>query len=111
VKRIDASPPFVCPFVTINTGTVQDALAVESFQFSPTLVDPTQSARFDPGARVTFVKRVGNRIYLTYSRSLSSTTRDQVIVLEIDQTDRVSWILSRNEDGTYALDLRARTTF
>jgi translocation and assembly module TamB len=91
---------------------VQDALAVESFQFSPTLIDPNvQSARLDPGARVTFVKRVGNRIYVTYSRSLSSTTRDQVIVLEIDQTDRVSWILSRNEDGTYALDLRVRRTF
>ena len=91
---------------------VQDALAVESFQFSPTLLDPNvQSARLDPGARVTFVKRVGNRIYVTYSRSLSSTTRDQVIVVEIDQTDRISWILSRNEDGTYALDLRARQTF
>ena len=90
---------------------VQDALAVESFQFSPTLIDPNvQSARLDPGARVTFVKRVGNRVYLTYSRSLSSTTRDQVIVLEIDQTDRLSWILSRNEDGTYALDFRVRRT-
>ena len=55
--------------------------------------------------------RVGNRVFLTYSRSLSSSTRDQVIVVEIDQTDRLSWILSRNEDGTYALDLTMRGTF
>jgi hypothetical protein len=91
---------------------IQDSLAVESFQLSTSLLDPNQqSARLDPAARVTILKRVGNRVYLTYSRSLSSTTRDQVIVLEIDQTERVSWILSRNEDGTYALDLRVRTTF
>jgi hypothetical protein len=91
---------------------LQESLAVESFQLSTSLLDPSQqSARLDPAARVTILKRVGNRIYLTYSRSLTSTTRDQVIVLEIDQTDRVSWILSRNEDGTYALDLRVRRTF
>jgi hypothetical protein len=85
---------------------------VESFNLSTTLLDPNQqSARLDPAARVTILKRVGNRVYLTYSRSLSSTTRDQVIVVEIDQTDQLSWILSRNEDGTYALDFRLRRTF
>jgi autotransporter translocation and assembly factor TamB len=91
---------------------VQEAFAVESFNLSTSLLDPNQqSARLDPAARVTILKRVGNRVYLTYSRSLSSTTRDQVIVVEIDQTDQLSWILSRNEDGTYALDLRLRRTF
>jgi hypothetical protein len=54
---------------------------------------------------------VNNKVYITFSRSLSSTTRDQVIVVEIDQTDQLSWMLSRNEDGTYALDLRVRRTF
>ena len=91
---------------------VQEALAVESFQLTTSLLDPNQqSARLDPAARVTVLKRIGNKMYLTYSRSPSSSTRDQVIVLEIDQTDRLSWILSRNEDGTYALDLRVRRTF
>ena len=45
------------------------------------------------------------------ARSLSSTTSDQIILLEYDQTDRFSWILSRNEDRTYALDVRVRHTF
>jgi hypothetical protein len=90
----------------------QEALGVESFQLTTSLLDPNQqSARLDPAARVTVLKRIGNKMYLTYSRSLSSTTRDQVIVLELDQTDHLSWILSRNEDGTYALDLRVRRTF
>ena len=54
---------------------------------------------------------LNERTFLSYSRSLSSSTRDQVILLEIDQTDRLSWILSRNEDGTYAVDFRVRRTF
>ena len=56
-------------------------------------------------------KRLSERIYLTYARSLSSSTRDQIILLEYDQTDRFSWILSRNEDRTYALDVRVRRAF
>ena len=50
-------------------------------------------------------------MYLTYSRSIASTTQDQIILIEFDQSDRMSWILSRNEDRTYALDVRLRHVF
>jgi hypothetical protein len=39
------------------------------------------------------------------------STTDQIILLEYDQTDRVSWILTRNEDDSYALDIRVRKEF
>jgi len=99
--------------VTNEVGRVaQQAFGVDTFQLTPSLVDPnTQSSRFDPGARLTIGKRLSERLYLTYSRSLSSSTRDQIILLEYDQTDQFSWILSRNEDGTYALDVRMRRAF
>jgi hypothetical protein len=42
---------------------------------------------------------------------VSSSTSDQIVLLEYDQTDRFSWILSRNEDRTYALDVRVRRSF
>jgi len=91
---------------------LQEKFAVDSVQLTTTLANPNiQSVRLDPAARVTLIKRVNTRVYLTYSRSLSSTTRDQVILVEIDQTDQLSWILSRNEDGTYAIDLRVRKTY
>ncbi len=91
---------------------VEQTFGVDTFQLTPSLVDPNaQSSRLDPAARVTIGKRLSDRIYLTYSRSLSSSTRDQIILLEYDQTDRFSWILSRNEDRTYALDVRVRHTF
>jgi hypothetical protein len=90
----------------------QQTFGVDTLQITPSLVDPTsQSARLDPGARLTIGKRLSDRAYLTYARSLTSATRDEIIVLEYDQTDRFSWILSRNEDQTYALEIRVRHTF
>jgi translocation and assembly module TamB len=91
---------------------VEQTFGVDTFQLTPSLVDPNaQSTRLDPAARLTIGKRLSDRIYLTYARSLSSSTRDQIILLEYDQTDRFSWILSRNEDRTYALDVRVRHAF
>jgi autotransporter translocation and assembly factor TamB len=91
---------------------VENAFGVDTFQITPSLIDPNaQSSRLDPAARLTIGKRLSDRIYLTYSRSLSSSTRDQIILLEYDQTDRFSWIVSRNEDRTYALDVRVRHVF
>ena len=99
--------------VSSEIGRVfEEAFGFDTFQVTTSLIDPTQqSARLDPAARVVVGKRLSEKIYLTYSRSLSSSTRDQLILIEIDQTDRLSWILSRNEDGTYALDVRVRRTF
>jgi translocation and assembly module TamB len=91
---------------------VEQTFGVDTFQLTPSLVDPNaQSTRLDPAARLTIGKRLSDRIYLTYARSLSSTTRDQIILLEYDLSDRFSWILSRNEDRTYALDVRVRHAF
>ena len=43
--------------------------------------------------------------------AVSGANRDLIMVLEYDQSDRLSWILSQNEDRTYALDFRVRHTF
>ena len=95
-------------------GVVEQTFGIDTFQITPSLTDPTaQSSRLIPGARLTIGKRISNRVYLTFSQSLSasSTTRDQVILLEYDQSDRLSWVLSQNEDRTYALDMRVRYVF
>jgi hypothetical protein len=91
---------------------VEQTLGLDSVQITPFVVDPNQqSGRFSPGARLTIGKRISDRIYLTYSRSLTSTARDQVILLEYDQNDRLSWVVTQNEDQTYALDVRVRYVF
>src|SRR5688572_21115544 len=90
---------------------VEQTFGVDTFQLTPLVSDPLgNSSRFNPSARLTIGKRISNRAYLTFSRSIS-TTSDQIILLEYDQTDRISWILTRNEDESYALDIRVRKEF
>ena len=90
---------------------VEQAFGVDTFQVTPLVTDPRQqSTRFNPSARLTIGKRISNRAYLTFSRSISAAS-DQIILLEYDQTDRLSWILTRNEDDSYALDIRVRKVF
>ncbi len=90
---------------------VEQAFGLDAFQITPSMgSDPYQ--RFSPAARVTVGKRISSKVYLTFSRSLNAPGgADQLILLEYDQNDRLSWILSRNEDGTYALDVRVRHVF
>ncbi len=93
---------------------VEQTFGVDTFQITPLLSDPYQqstSLSLNPSARVTIGKRISNRIFLTYARSLSSTTRDQIILLEFDESDTLSWVLSQNEDRTYALEVRKRHAF
>lgn len=92
---------------------VEQTFGVDTFQLSPSFIDPyaTQTKSVNPSARLTIGKRISDRAYLTFSRSLNSTTSDQVILFEYDATDRLSWILSRNEDQTYALEFRVRHAF
>jgi translocation and assembly module TamB len=93
---------------------VQDTFGVDSFQITPLLLDPEQQTsrlNVNPAARVTIGKRISDRIYLTYARSLSSSERDELILLEYDQNDRLGFVLSQNEDHTYALEVRKRHTF
>jgi translocation and assembly module TamB len=93
---------------------VEQTFGVDTFQLTPTLVDPyslSTSLRVNPSARVTIGKRISDRVYLTFSRNLSSAISDQIILLEYDESERLSWILSRNEDSTYAIEVRVRHTF
>jgi hypothetical protein len=93
---------------------VQRTFGVDTFQLTPFLTDvnSTQALRLNPTARLTIGKRISDRVYLTFSRSLASSINDQIILLEYDASERVSWMLSRNEDSqTYALEFRVRHTY
>ena len=39
------------------------------------------------------------------------STRDQVVILEYDQSDRIGYVFTVNGDRTFAIDLRVRRTF
>ncbi len=93
---------------------VEETFGVDTFQLTPSFVDPSgqQTTGLNPTARLTIGKRVSDRVYLTFSRSLGTSINDQIVLLEYEESDRLSWILSRNEDQqTYALEFRVRHTF
>ena len=93
---------------------VEQTFGVDTFQLSPTFIDLfSQTSRLNsPTARLTIGKRVSDRVYVTFSRSLGTTVNDQIVFLEYEQSERLSWVLSRNEDQqTYALEFRVRRTF
>jgi hypothetical protein len=94
------------------SGAIERAFGVDQVSIAPSFTDPNQqSSRLDPAIRLVLMKKLSPRAYLTYSRSLSSSTQDEIVLIEYDQTDRTSWILSRNEDQTYALEFRMRRAF
>lgn len=92
---------------------VEESFGVDTFQITPSLADPSaqQSAQLLPTARLLIGKRISDRAHVTLSRTLTGANQDVIVVLEYDQNDRLSWILSQNEDRTYALDFRVRHAF
>ena len=93
------------------TRAVEEAFALDTVQITPNLAfDPNQ--RLNTTARLTVGKRISDKVFLTFSRSLNTAGGGtQVVLVEYDQSPRLSWIFSRNEDGTYAIDVRVRHVF
>jgi autotransporter translocation and assembly factor TamB len=89
---------------------VEKTLPVDTVQITPLLQTDASVQQLNPSARITFAKRISGRVTLTYSRTVSGI-QDELILLEYDQNDRISWVLSRNEDRTLALDFRIRYVF
>jgi len=101
---------------TLSSGVgrvVERSFGVDTFEITPALADPSaqQSAQLNPTARLLIGKRISTRAHLTLSRALTGSDRDLIVVLEYDQSDRLSWVISQNEDRTYALDFRVRHAF
>ena len=113
-----ATQALAAPLSTEVGKVVEQTFGVDTFALTPSLVDPygslssTQAGRLNPTARLTIGKRISDRVFFTFSRSLGTTINDQILLLEIEQSDSSSWIISRNEDSqTYAIELRKRYVF
>jgi len=94
-------------------GVIERSFGVDTFEITPSLDDPVaqQSTQLIPTARVLIGQRISDRAHVTFSRALSGSNQDLIVILEYDASDRLSWVLSQNEDRTYALDFRVRHAF
>lgn len=90
---------------------VEQTLGVDTVQITPNIGSDTDP--FAPSARLVIAKRLSNRAYLTFARPLgtSADRRDQILVLEFDQSDRLGFVITSNGDRTFALDFRVRHVF
>jgi hypothetical protein len=97
--------------ITGSVGrVVEQSLGVDTVQISPSL--GTETDPLTPTARLIVGKRLSSRAFLTYSRSVGTTTRgEQIVILEYDQSDRLGWVLTQNGANTFAIDFRVRRTF
>jgi hypothetical protein len=113
ILRTRATQALSSPLSSTVGRAVEQTLGVDTFQVSPSLTDPNSiTPRLSPTARLTIGKRISERVFLTFSRSLNSTFNDQIILLEYEASDRFYWVFSRNEDQqTYALEFRVRHSF
>ncbi len=74
-------------------------------------VDPFLIGRFgDPTARITLGKQVSRDLSVRYSSSFSETD-EAIIIVEYTPEGPVSWVLSRDQDGSLGLDVRFHRSF
>ena len=74
-------------------------------------IDPFMIGRFsNPTARVTLGKQVTRDLNVRYSSSLSSA-EESIIVVEYTPSGPVSWIFSRDQDGSLGVDVRFHRSF
>jgi hypothetical protein len=94
------------PLAAPITHAVEQTLNINTIQLSPGL--GTQNDPLAPTARLIIGKRLSDRAYLTFSRALGTTQREQIIILEYDQSDRLGWIFTQTGDRTFSVDFRVR---
>jgi hypothetical protein len=99
--------------ITGSVGrAVENAIGIDTVQISPN-IGTSSADPLTPTARLILGTRLSDRAYLTFSRALGNSAYggDQVIVLEYDQSDRLSFILTETGSTTLAIDFRFRRVF
>ena len=93
--------------VTASLGSAIQRVTTLNANVVPILGSESTLQTLNPTARIVLGRPISDRVYLTYSRTLSGT-QNELILVEYEQNDKLSWVLSRNEDKTFALDFRVR---
>ncbi len=74
-------------------------------------IDPFMIGRFsNPTARVTLAKQLSRDLNVRYSSSVTAA-EESIIVVEYTPRGPVSWIFSRDQDGSLGVDVRFHRSF
>jgi translocation and assembly module TamB len=74
-------------------------------------IDPFLVGQFaNPTARVSIGKQIYRDLSVSYSTNLNAAT-ETLILIEYSPEGPITWIISRDEEGAYGVDLRFRKSF
>jgi translocation and assembly module TamB len=74
-------------------------------------IDPFLVGQFtNPTARVSIGKQIYRDLSVSYSTNLNAAT-ETLILIEYTPEGPVSWLISRDEEGAFGVDLRFRKSF
>ena len=95
---------------------VEQTFGVDTFQLTPSFIDPTsiqQTSRLNPTARLTIGKRISDRVYLTFSRSLGTIDQrsDRAARDRRERSRLRGFCRATRTRQTYALEFRVRHVF
>jgi hypothetical protein len=94
--------------ISATVGSAVQRVTTLTAQIVPVLYgNEANLQQLSPSARIILGRPISDRIYVSWSHSLSGSQNDLVLV-QYDQTDQISWVFSRNEDRSFALDFRFR---
>lgn len=93
------------------SNSIESNVTGRLFGLNRFAIDPLLTGRgTDPTARITVGRRVTRDLSITYSTNVASN-QDQVILIEYRASDRIRFVASRAQDGTFGLDVRLRKQF
>ena len=98
------------PISTPVRRVVEQTFGLDTAQIAPTF----GASEGDPvaaSARLILGKRLSPRAFLTFSRALGTADRNQIIVLEYDQSDRLGFVVTQIGQSVFAIDLRVRRSY
>jgi translocation and assembly module TamB len=82
---------------------VERIFGLQSFRVDPFLA----GVENDPTARVTISERLSKDLVVTFSRNLS-TSKEQIVVIEYNVNKNLTIVATRDELGAYGIDFRFR---
>lgn len=94
------------PIAAPVSRVLEQTFGISTVQIAPSL--GTENDPLTPTARLIIGKRLSDRAYLTFSRALGTTNREQIIILEYDQSQNLGWVLTQNGDRNFSVDFRVR---
>ncbi len=90
-------------------GAVENPI-IDTVQVTPVLGREMSLQQMSPDGRLILTKALSRQLWVMYARTFRSGEQE-VIRVEYDQSDRLTWVLTRNEDRTFSVEFRVRRVF